>query len=311
VKRGHEVTLFASAGSKTSADLEPTSPEPLWQSGGSTLSWHAIEIEQLIRQSGDFDIIHSHLEVLPWLGGERYRTPLVTTMHGRLDQDEQRRVLTEFRQWPLVSISDAQRRPVEDLDLRWAATVYHGLDLENMYEQGDGSGGYLAFVSRISPEKGPALAIKAARKAGMKLVMAGPIPDQNRDFFEAEVKPLLKGPDVELVGELDDRGKNELIGKAAGFLVPIQWDEPFGLAFIEALATGTPIISCPRGSLPELIENGRHGFLVSGEDELAKACGRLSELDRSECRRSVLEKYSPGRMAEGYERVYRGLTSRN
>ena len=307
VARGHDVTLFAAPGSKTSADLHVASPAPLWDSGGDPVTWHAVEIEQLIRRSSEFDVIHSHLDVLPWLGGERYKTPLVTTLHGRLDQDEQRKALSVFSSWPLVSISNAQRRPVQDLDLRWLATVYHGLDLEHMYRLGDGSGGYLAFVSRLSPEKGPDVAIRVARKAGMKLVMAGPIPDHDRKFFDSKVKPLMEGADVEYVGPLDDEGKNELIGKAAGFLVPIQWDEPFGLAFIEALATGTPIISSPRGSLPELIETGRHGFLVSGEDELAEACARVSGLDRAECRRWVVERYSPGRMAEDYERVYEGL----
>ena len=310
VKRGHEVTLFASEGSKTSAELAPTSPAPLWKSGGDALIWHAIEIEQLARRSADFDIIHSHLEVLPWLAGDRYQSPLVTTMHGRLDLPDERKMLSEFRDWPLVSISNAQRKPVEDLNLRWAATVYHGLDLEHMYQAGDGRGGYLAFVSRLSPEKAPDLAIKIARKAGMKIVVAGPVPDTHQEYFDSKVKPLLDDPEVEYIGELDDAGKNKVVGEAAGFLVPIQWDEPFGLAFIEALATGTPIISCPRGSLPELIEPGRHGFLVSDEAELVDACHRVSELDRGECRRWVLERFSPGQMAAGYEQVYERLIAK-
>ncbi len=309
VKRKHQVTLFAAPGSQTSAQLDVTSPAPLWASGGNPLTWHAIEIEEMIRRSGEFDVIHSHLEVIPWLGGSRYKAPLVTTLHGRLDQDEQRKAFTEFREWPLVSISNSQRRPVEDLNLNWRATVYHGLDLEHTYSLGTGKGGYLAFVSRLAPEKGPDLAIKVARKAGMKLLMAGPVPDSDRDFFESRVKPLIKGADVELTGELDDAGKNELIGNAAGFLVPIQWDEPFGLAFIEALATGTPIISCPRGSLPELIEPGRHGFLEMDEDGLAAACQKLDDIDRSECRRYVVERFSTARMAADYERVYQRLVA--
>jgi glycosyltransferase involved in cell wall biosynthesis len=307
VKRGHEVTLFASGDSKTSAKLHSSSPEPLWKSGGDALAWHAIEIEQLVKRSDRFDVIHSHLEILPWIGGDRYNKPLVTTMHGRLDLPEHRKLLSEFREWPLVSISNAQRKPVEDLRLRWIATVYHGLDLEHMYRLGDGSGGYLAFVSRLSPEKAPALAIKTALKAGMKIVVAGPIPEQEQDYFDAEVKPLTKDPNVEMIGELDDAGKNEVIGKAAGFLVPIQWDEPFGLAFIEALATGTPIISCRRGSLPELIEDGRHGFLTTSETELVEACQKVTTLDRKECRSWVVERFSPARMAAGYEEVYAQL----
>lgn len=310
VRRGHEVTLFAAAGSRTSAELESVVPEPLWQMGGSTISWHAVEIERLIRRSGDFDVIHSHIDVLPWLGGDRYRCPVVTTMHGRLDQLEQREALLEFPGWPLASISDAQRAPVLDLGLSWAATVYHGLPLGEMYSLGDGSGGYLAFVSRLAPEKGAEVAIRVARRAGMKLVLAGPIPEESRDYFDAEVQPLIDEGGVEYVGSLDDAGKNEVVGRAAGFLVPIQWDEPFGLAFIEALATGTPVISCPRGSLPELIEDGRHGFLATGEEDLAQACSRLATIDRDECRRYALERFSSENMAVGYERVYCELARR-
>ena len=311
VKRGHDVTLFAAGGSQTSAELAPASPGPLGLNGGDATAWHALEIEQLAKRSGEFEIIHSHLEVMPWLGGERYEAPLVTTMHGRLDQPEQRQLLEQFSAWPLVSISNAQRQPVADLDLKWAGTVYHGLDLAHTYQPGDGSGGYLAFVSRLSPEKGPAIAINVALKAGMKIVVAGPVPDQAGDYFNKEVKPLLDHPDVEYVGELDDAGKNEVIGKAAGFLVPIQWDEPFGLVFIEALATGTPVISCRRGSLPELFEDGRHGFLVDSEADLVEACQRVNGLDREECRNWVLERFSPDRMAAGYELVYERLIAQD
>ncbi len=307
VARGHDVTLFASAGSKTSAKLHSSSATPLWQSGADALVWHAIEVEELVEQSGRFDVIHSHLDVLPWLAGDRYAAPLVTTMHGRLDLPDQRALLSRFRHWPIVSISDAQRKPVADLRLNWRATVHHGLDLERIYQLGTGAEGYLAFVSRLTPEKAPDLAIRVAIRAGMKIVVAGVVPDEEKEYFESKVKPLLDHPLVDWVGELDDEGKNRMLGGAAGFIVPIQWDEPFGLAFIEALATGTPIISCPRGSLPELIEDGRHGFLVSSEDELVDACRKLKTLDRNECRHWVLERYSPSRMAADYERVYQGL----
>ena len=304
VKRGHDVTLFASAGSHTSAKLQSSSPEPLWKAGGDALAWHAIEVEELVRRSHEFQVIHSHLDILPWLGGDRYDAPLLTTMHGRLDEPEQRKLLAEFRNWPLVSISDAQRHPVEDLHLNWMATVYHGLDLEHMYSLGKGEGGYLAFVSRIAPEKGPAVAIHAATNAGMRIKVAGNVPEAATEFFETEVKPLFDNPLVEWLGELDDDGKNRVIGDAAGFIVPIQWDEPFGLAFIEALATGTPIISIARGSLPELIQNGKHGVLVADESELVDACKKVDGLDRAECRRWVVERFSPRQMAEGYEAVY-------
>lgn len=309
VRRGHEVTLFASAGSKTSADLEALTPQPLWNSGQDPIAWHAVEVEELVSRSGEFDVIHSHLDILPWLAGDRYSCPLVTTMHGRLDLPEQRTALGQFRHWPLVSISKSQRKPVEDLKLNWRATVYHGMPLGRTYSLGSGEGGYLAFVSRLTREKGPEVAIRTAVKAGMKIVVAGIVPTEEKGWFEQNVRPLLDNPLVEFVGELDDAGKNEVIGGARGFLVPIQWDEPFGLAFIEALATGTPIVSMARGSLPELIENGRHGFLCTSEDELLEAVGKLGDLDRSACREWAVERYSPARMADGYERVYQGLVA--
>jgi glycosyltransferase involved in cell wall biosynthesis len=305
VRRGHDVTLFASAGSKTKAKLEPSAPGPLWRTGGDPGLWHAIEIDDLAKRSNEFDVIHNHIGVLPWLAGDRYQAPLVTTIHNGLDEPEQRKVLDEFRDWPLVSISNSQRRPVESLNLNWIATVYHGLDLEHMYTEGKGDGGYLAFVSRLAPEKGPAIAIKTAIKAGMKIKLGGNVSEQ--DYFDREVKPLLDHPLVEWVGEQDDRGKNELVGNAVGFLVPIQWDEPFGLAFIEALATGTPVVSINRGSLPELMEHGKHGFLVSHEDELVDAIQHLGEIDRHACRRWVIDQFSPDRMARGYEAVYEQL----
>ena len=304
VARGHDVTLFASGGSKTDAELHQISPEPVWQAGGDPLAWHAMQVEELVSRSGEFDVIHSHLDVLPWLAGERYEAPLVTTMHGRLDLPDTRKLLAKFDGWPLVSISNAQREPVHELNLNWAATVYHGLDLEHVYSEGKGDGRYLAFVSRIAPEKGLHIAIKTAIAAGMRIKVAGPVPEEHRDYFEKEVKPLLDNDLVDMLGELDDAGKNEVIGAATGFLVPIQWDEPFGLAFIEALATGTPLISIERGSLPELIENGRHGFLVKEESELVAACKKVESLDRSECRRWVVDRFSPRQMAHGYESVY-------
>ena len=307
VARGHDVTLFAAAGSETSAEQHSTSPAPLWDSGADALAAHAIEVEEVVARSDEFDVIHSHLDVLPWLAGDRYHAPLVTTMHGRLDLPDQRKLLARFRGRPLVSISNDQRKPVDDLGLNWRATVYHGLDLKGIYHLGKGDRGHLAFVSRLTPEKGAHIAIEVAIKAGMRIVVAGTVPTEERDYFESKVQPLLDHPLVEWAGELDDAGKDEVMGGAVGFLVPIQWDEPFGLVFIEALATGTPVISMARGSLPELMESSRHGYLCTSQDELVAACHRVGDLDRAECRRMVLERFSPARMAEGYENVYAGL----
>lgn len=308
VRRGHEVTLFAAGGSHTSARLHATAPRPLWSLRPmDPLAYRLIQVEELVRRSHRFDVIHSHIDYLPWLAGERIQAPVVTTLHGRLDQPEVRQLLALFRGWPLVSISQAQRRPVADLDLNWCGTVHHGLDLGRTYTLGPGDGGYLVFLGRIAPEKDPVTAIRVAIKAGMPLKIAARVDQVDRPYFESQVRPLLDHPLVEWVGEHDDGSKNELLGRAAALLLPVDWDEPFGLTFIEALATGTPVISRPRGSLPELVRHGRHGFLVWDEDDMVEACREVSQIDRAECRRWALERFSVERMTDEYELIYERL----
>src|SRR5581483_258982 len=229
VGRGHQVTLFGPGGCRTSAELHATSPAPLWEMAVSDpLAYRILQVEELVRRSHEFDVIHSHIDYLPWLADGRLQAPVVTTLHGRLDQPETRAILGAFRDQPLVSISDAQRRPVADLGLNWVATVHHGLDLAGTYPLGDGSGGYLVFLGRISPEKDPVSAIRIAIRAGIRLKIAARVDPSDRRYYEECVRPLLDHPLIEWVGQQDDRSKSELLGRARALLLPIQWDEPFG-----------------------------------------------------------------------------------
>ncbi|MGZ3336607.1 MAG: glycosyltransferase family 4 protein [Isosphaeraceae bacterium] len=311
VKRGHQVTLFGPGGSATSAELHATSPAPLWEMNvADPLAYCVLQVEELVHRSHEFDVIHSHVDYLPWLAGERLRAPVVTTLHGRLDLPEWHRLFQTYGDRPLVSISDAQRNPVADLPLNWTATIHHGLDLERTYRLGDGKGGYLVFLGRICPEKDPVTAIRVAIGAGVPLKIAARIDPTDQAYFESQVRPLLDHPLIEWVGQKNDAGKDELLGRARALLLPIDWDEPFGLTFIEALACGTPVISRPRGSLPELIRQGHHGFLVHDEESLVAACRQVLDLDRDGCRRWAIERFSTDRMVDEYEEVFERVAKR-
>ena len=303
--RGHDVTLFGAGGTKTSAALHATSPAPLWEMDvADPMAYRVLQVEDVVQRSGEFDVIHSHLDYLPWIAGSRLEAPLVTTMHGRLDLPELRPLFATMRDWPLVSISDAQRAPVSELGLNWIATAYNGLDLAGTYSLGAGRGDYLAFVGRIAPEKDPVTAIRVAIAAGLRLKIAARVDAVDAGYFATEVRPLLGHPLVEWVGEVDDELKNQLLGDARALLMPVDWDEPFGLIFIEAMACGTPVISTPRGSLPEIVCDGRNGFLRFSFEALVKACDDVAMLDRAACRADVIKRFSTARMADAYERAY-------
>ena len=308
VRRGHDVTLFAAGTCETTAHLHPVCPRPLWEMGAADpLAIRVLQVEEVVRRSGEFDVLHSHVDYLPWLAGDRLRAPLVTTLHGRLDLPELRPLFHAYRGQALVSISNAQRRPLADLALNWVATVHHGLNLDETYRLGSGRGGYLVFLGRIAPEKDPVTAIRVAIQAGLQLKIAARVDSVDAQYFQTQVEPLLGHPLIEWVGELDDRGKAELLEGALALLMPVAWDEPFGLVFIEALAAGTPVISRPRGSIPELIRHGAHGFLAETDDELVEACRAANLVDRAGCRRHALTRFSASRMVDDYERVYRAL----
>lgn len=311
VRRGHEVTLFAAGGSRTTGRLKAVCPRPIWDMDLSdSFSYRMLQVAELAATADSYDVIHSHVDYLTWPLAMFLPTPVVTTLHGRLDLPELRPLFARCRGVPLVSISHAQRAPVNDLDLNWVRTVHHGLDLRSIYGLGAGDGDYLVFLGRISPEKDPVTAIRVAIKAGIPIKMAARVDPSDRDYFERAVKPMFEHPLVEWLGEQDDRAKNMLLGGARALLLPLTWDEPFGLVFIEALACGTPVITRDRGSASEIIGHGRHGFLVDSEEEMVEACHQAGGLNRLDCRRWALDQFSVSRMADDYERVYRRVGDR-
>jgi len=308
VRRGHDVTLFASGDSRTGGALVAPVPRGLRldQSGGDPLAPHMLELAQVFERAEDFDLIHCHVDYLAFPFCRLVATPTVHTLHGRLDLPHLRPLMSHFSEVPLVSISDAQRRPLEDLHLTWAATVHHGLPLET-YRLGSGRGGYLAFLGRISPEKRPDLAIGAARRAGLPLKIAAKVDAVDRAYFEREIEPLLADPLLEYLGEIGEADKMGFLGDAAALLFPIDWPEPFGLVMIEALACGTPVIARPHGSVPEIITPGRTGFIADTVDEIVEAVRHLDRIDRAACRREAETRFSVEHMVDDYEAVYETL----
>jgi glycosyltransferase involved in cell wall biosynthesis len=312
VALGHDVTLYASGDSVTEARLVPAVEKALWRAEQpvSEIVIHLTELGRVMDEAAEYDVIHSHVDVLGFPFGRLSATPFIHTMHGRLDLPELQGLAAEFPDAQLVSISNSQRRPMPAAN--WVATVYNGVPLDSL-PFGQGEGKYLAFLGRISPEKGVADAIDVAIRAGIPLKIAARMPLEAIDnewvardwtYYQEEVKPRMNHPLIEFVGEVDDRGKGELLKDAIGLLFPINWPEPFGLAMVEGLACGAPVIARAMGSAPEIIEQGRTGFLCSDIAEMAAACHRLGEINRAECRRAVAERFSARAMAEGYLRVY-------
>jgi glycosyltransferase involved in cell wall biosynthesis len=312
VRRGHEVTLFASGDSRTAATLVPVIPRAM-RLGSANRDMLLVdlirELDLAFRRAGDFDVIHCHVDYLAFPFGSLVKTPAVHTLHGRQDLDFQRALYRHFVRTPLVSISDAQREPLRDLGLAWAGTVYHGLPLES-YPFSPEDQGYLAFLGRLAPEKQPDVAIEIARRAGVPLKIAAKVDEADRRYFERAVAPMLDDPLVEFIGEIGDAEKAAFLGGARALLFPIDWPEPFGLVMIEAMACGTPVIAHPRGSVPEVVVDGRTGFIGATADELTDAVKRLEQIDRAACRAHVERHFSVATMADGYEAVYRRLGAR-
>src|SRR5690606_32786578 len=269
------------------------------------LAPHVLQLEQVLQRHREFDVIHFHTSSIHFPVCRRISTPTVTTLHGRLDIPELGPLFAEFDDQPLVSISDAQRAPV--MHARFEATVYHGLPAD-LFRLGDGRGGYLAFTGRISPEKQPDVAIRIAREAGMPIRIAAKVDAVDQAYFHAVVEPLLREPGVEFIGEIDDRQKQELLGGAAALLFPIDWPEPFGLVMIEAMACGTPVIAFDRGSVPEVIDHGVTGFIVTDLEDAVKAAEQVDRIDRRRCRQVLEERFTVRRMAQDYVRAYHALT---
>jgi glycosyltransferase involved in cell wall biosynthesis len=303
VRQGHDVTLYASGDSVTNARLVAASRCSLRldQHCIDQLAHHIRMLELVAKDAAGYDLIHYHVDYLHFPLSRRLRLPHVTTLHGRLDLPDLPPLYREFRDMPVVSISNAQREPLAWAN--WQATVYHGLPAD-LYQFREHPGSYLAFLGRISPEKRVDRAIAIARRTGMPLKIAAKVDAVDREYFESTIAPLLRDAYTEYVGEIGEGEKDDFLGNAYALLFPIDWPEPFGLAMIEALACGTPVIAYRRGSVPEILDDGVTGFIVSDFDSAVQAAGRVAGLDRRRCRAVFEERFVAARMARDYVSVY-------
>lgn len=306
VKQGHEVTLFASGDSVTEAKLVACAPRSLRldERCEDQLTHHILMLEKVFKDADQFGIIHFHVDYLHFPLSRRQHIHNVTTLHGRLNIPDLVPLYREFPDMPVVSISDAQRAPLPWIG--WQGTVYHGLP-ENLYAFQENPGKYLAFLGRISPEKRVDRAIEIAKHAGMEIKIAAKVDDVDREYYKSAIEPLLKSPFVEYIGEIGENEKETFLGGAHAMLFPIDWPEPFGIVLIEAMACGTPVIAYRRGSVPEVIEDGRTGFIVEGLSEAVKAVEKIAALSRKQCRKTFEERFTATRMAGDYLRIYRRL----
>jgi glycosyltransferase involved in cell wall biosynthesis len=305
VRQGQDVTLFASADSRTSAKLVPVVPRALRLAGmrdhtASTL----VMLDEVRRRADEFDVIHFHTDLLQFPLFSDIFDKCITTLHGRLDMPDFHPVYRTFAGMPLVSISEDQRRPMPPVN--WVSTILHGLP-PDLYSFHPDKGGYLAFLGRMSPEKGPDRAIEIAKRSGIPLKMAAKVDIADREYFARVIEPLLDDPLIEFIGEINDAQKNEFLGNARALLFPIDWPEPFGLVMIEAMATGTPVIACPEGAVPEVIDDGVTGILVTSLDEAVQAVHDVGRLDRRGVRKGFEARFTSARMAADYIRAFDAL----
>lgn len=290
VSLGHDVTLFASGDSRTSANLFPVVPRSLRLDGiNNSLPYNIIMLDRVAQRMAEFDILHFHIDFFHYPLFRNMAHKTLTTLHGRQDLPELPDIYRAFPHMPLVSISNSQRTPVPPVN--WMGTVYHGLPEKQLHE-GEGKGGYLAFLGRICAEKGPEEAVEIARRAGMKLRVAAKVDPVDRPYFEEVVGPLFaRSPHVEFVGEIADDQKQAFLGNAKALLFPIQWPEPFGLVMIEAMACGTPVIAFRHGAVPEVLEDGLTGFVVPNVEEAVQAVQNLDRLFRPSIRSRFEERF--------------------
>jgi glycosyltransferase involved in cell wall biosynthesis len=307
VRRGHEVTLFASGDSVTSARLAAVTERALRLDAASRdlLAADTIrELDLVFGNARDFDVIHCHVDYLAFPFSGLVATPTLHTVHGRLDLPHLTPIYRQFKHVPLVSISEAQRAPLADVGVTWIGTVHHGL-APDRFTFSATPGDYLAFLGRLSPEKQPDLAIEVAKQTGLPLRIAAKVDAADRDYYERVVAPLLDHPLIEFVGEIGDADKSAFLGGARALLFPIDWPEPFGLVMLEAMACGTPVIARPRGSVPEIVRPGVSGFIGESTAELVAAVSRVDTIDRAECRRDFERRFVVTRMVDDYEALYR------
>jgi glycosyltransferase involved in cell wall biosynthesis len=310
VKLGHDVSLFASGDSRTSAKLIADIPEALRlkkEGCEDMLAPHIVQLQNVIERANEFDIIHFHNDYLHFPLTNNLKVPHLTTLHGKLTIAELQLIYNKFSTQPVVSISNDQRKPLPQAN--FVSTVYHGLP-EKLFSAGNGEGNYFAFLGRVSPEKGCDRAIEIAISTNTQIKIAAKIDKADEAYFEEEIKPLLNNPLVTYIGEINEKQKGEFLGKAKALLFPINWNEPFGMVLIEAMACGTPVVAWKLGSVPEIIEDGKSGFIVNNMEEAISAVGRISSLDRSMVRKVFENKFTAKRMATDYLKVYSDLISR-
>lgn len=305
VRRGHEVTLFASGDSLTKAKLEAVCDRAL-RLDPNVVNYDAyelLELSQVYQRAAQFDLIHSHNGILTLGLAGLVATPTLHTLHHSFNPDTAK-IYTHHHKQPYVSISDAQRK----IELNYAGTVYNGID-ESSYPfiVEPENPPYLAFLGRLSPEKGPHHAISIAKQTGWCLKMAGKIDEVDRKFFEEEIAPNIDGKQIQFLGEVNHEEKAKLLGKAAVTLFPITWQEPFGLVMIESMATGTPIIAINMGSVPEVVNHGVTGFVCETYEDMASMIPKALELSRHSCRKYVEDRFTVSKMVDGYEAIYRQI----
>ena len=310
VAMGHEVTLFATGDSRTGAELVAAWPRALRFDTGLKDAGipHILMLEEVYRRADEFDVIHCHLDYGHFSVLKRQSTPFLTTMHGRLDLPEVAAFLSAFPDAPLVSISNNQRSFLPHAN--FVSTVYHGLPLNRLQPQAVRPE-YLAFLGRISPDKGPERAIQTARQTGIPLKIAAKVDQEDQNYFSKIIQPMIDGRTVEMQGEISEAQKAEFLSGAVALLMPIDWPEPFGVVMIEAMACGTPVVAFNRGSVPEIVDHGVTGFIVEDESEAAAAIGKAGAMSRKMIRSHFQRRFTARRMAQDYLEVYRNLAVRS
>jgi glycosyltransferase involved in cell wall biosynthesis len=309
VRRGHEVTLFASGDSITSADLRSTWPRGLRLDPDITsyIPYELAHVARAYAQASEFDVIHNHLGWMAFPCARLAGVPTVSTVHGRLDLTYTRAPYELFPEQRLISISNSQRKPLPDGS--WVSTVYNGVDVSRFQFSAE-PGDYLVFLGRISPEKRPDRAIAIAREAGMRLVIAAKVDPADREYYQQYIAPLIeRSPHVDFIGEVNDVEKDALLGGAFAYLFPIDWPEPFGLTMVESMATGTPVVAWRAGSVAEVVVNGVTGYIRDSMAGMVDAVQRVSDLDRAACRAHVERRFEASQMVDGYERAYQRVAA--
>jgi glycosyltransferase involved in cell wall biosynthesis len=306
VRQGHEVTLFAAGDSVTAAELVAGCERSLRTHDAcrDPLAHHYVMLERVIQRASDFDVVHFHIDYLHFPISRRIGVPFVTTLHGRLDLPDLQPVYDEFTETPLVSISDAQRAPLPQAN--FVRTVHHGLP-QDLHHPSFESGGYFAFLGRISPEKRVDRAITIAKELGVPLKIAAKVDAADRVYYEREIAPMLDDSLVEFIGEIGEHEKGDFLRGARALLFPIDWPEPFGLVMIEAMACGTPVVAFRHGSVPEILDHGVSGFIVDDLDAATDAARRTREIERRACRAAFERRFSVERQANTYLEVYAEL----